>query len=479
MYYKNLTFQNINKSLQSFFKMKNKVKIGLEIHGYLNTKEKLFCQCKAIHGAKLARPNTYICPICTGQPGAKPMLPNSEAIKKIIQIALILNCKINKKLTWQRKHYDWPDLPKGYQNTISGTYAIPIGLKGKFQNIKIKEAHLEEDPAAWNPETGEIDYNRSGTPLVEIVTEPDFKTSEQVVHWLKHLLLALSYIKAIDKKAGIKADVNISTTGERVEVKNVNSLKSIKKVIDYEIERQSKEKQKRKETRAFDSDTEKTILMRIKEEAEDYRFISDPDLPVIKLEKVFINIIEKSLPEKPEEKLKKLIKKYKIDKKSAEVLIKNLDIVEFFEKVIEKGKIPLKLAIPWTTIELLRILNYNKKYIDDKDVDIKAEHFIELLKLVQEKKITELKAKQILNDFIPKSSSPKGKLKEHKIISSETEIEKIAKTVIEKNEKAVQDYKSGKKQSLNFLIGQIMRLSNRRADYKTAREILEKLLKHS
>jgi len=195
-------------------------KIGLEIHGYLETNEKLFCKCKSIHGLKHEKPNVNICPICTGQPGSKPMRPNSESIKKIIQIALMLGCNINQKLTWQRKHYDWPDLPKGYQNTISGTYAIPVGTKGKFQKIKITEVHLEEDPASWNPKTGEIDYNRSGAPLVEIVTEPEFKNSNEVIQWLKQLIQILSYIKAIDKKSGLKADVNISLPelkGERVE----------------------------------------------------------------------------------------------------------------------------------------------------------------------------------------------------------------------------------------------------------------------
>ena len=137
-------------------------KIGLEIHGYLNTKEKLFCKCKALHGLKFAKPNTNLCPVCTGQPGAKPLLPNKEAVTKAIQIATILKCKVNEKVSWQRKHYDWPDLPKGYQTTISGTHAKPLCEKGKFLNIRITEAHLEEDPASWNPNTGEIDYNKSG-----------------------------------------------------------------------------------------------------------------------------------------------------------------------------------------------------------------------------------------------------------------------------------------------------------------------------
>jgi len=191
----------------------NKLKIGLEIHGYLLTKEKLFCTCSTPYKQKSTiEPNTNICPTCTGQPGAKPMLPNKEAIHDVIKIAAMLGCKINtEKLIWQRKHYSWPDLPKGYQNTMSGSYSIPIGEKGLFQKIGIRCIHLEEDPAAWNPETGEIDYNRSGLPLVEIVTEPDFTSSKQVIEWLKSLVLTLAYIKTLDKEAGIKADVNVST----------------------------------------------------------------------------------------------------------------------------------------------------------------------------------------------------------------------------------------------------------------------------
>src|SRR3989338_5428058 len=221
-----------------------KPKIGLEIHGYIQTNEKLFCNCKAIHGAKVTSPNTNICPICTAQPGSKPMLPNSVALNKIIGIALILNCKVNNNLNFQRKHYSWPDLPKGYQNTISGAHAIPNAQDGKFLGIKIKECHLEEDPAAWNPKTGQIDYNRSGSPLIEIVTEPEFNSSEQITDWLKQLKANLSYIKAIDKSAGLKADVNISLpekNGVRIEIKNVNSIKNIQKAVEYEIQRQSRD----------------------------------------------------------------------------------------------------------------------------------------------------------------------------------------------------------------------------------------------
>lgn len=456
--------------------MKEKnVRIGLEIHGYLQTQEKLFCRCKAErHEAKT--PNTNICPICTGQPGCKPMLPNSEAIKKIIQIGLMLNCKVNNQFTWQRKHYDWPDLPKGFQTTISGAYSIPCAEKGNFEGIGITEIHLEEDPASWNPETGCIDYNRSGLPLVEIVTEPDFKSAEQVSSWLKKLILTLSYIKAVDKNAGLKADVNISINqkvgGNRVEVKNISSIEDIKAAINFEIARQEKQGTLR-ETRRFDSRKQETLKMRSKEQAEDYRFIPEPDLPIVKLEKNRIEKLKNELPETPQAKLEKLIKKHKIDKKSAEILSNNFELVGFFEKISEK--ISPEFALSWVTIELLRVLNYNKKTLEE--VEIQPEHFLELLEAVKQKKITELKAKQILNSFVPKSHSIKDKLKSSERITNEKEIEKFCLQVITKNKQAVEDFKSGKQESMNFLLGEIMKISNRRADFQVCKKVLLKLLK--
>lgn len=448
------------------------VKIGLEIHGYLQTHQKLFCECLAIHGAKKTKPNEHICPTCTGQPGSKPMLPNSAAIDKAILIALILNCKINGELYWQRKHYNWPDLPKGYQNTLSGPHAKPIGENGNFEGIRITEAHLEEDPAAWNPETGEIDYNRSGLPLIEIVTEPDFTSKEQVEEWLRSLKETLSYAKALNKNLGLKADVNISISGgERVEIKNVNSINNIVKAIEVELKRQEKDKPTIQQTRRFDDKKETTTLMRTKEQAQDYRFITDPDLPPIVITKERIARLVKQIPETPKQKLEKLIKKYKIDKEAAKILTKNIDLVEFFEKIITKTH--TKLAVRWVTEELLSVLHYNKKELEH--LEIKPEHFIELLKRIENKSITELKAKEILRDWKEGSYNPKTK--EHKIISTTTEIEKLAKQVIKENKKAVEDYKNGETKVMNFLVGQVMKLSNKRADFKTAKEVLEKRLK--
>jgi aspartyl-tRNA(Asn)/glutamyl-tRNA(Gln) amidotransferase subunit B len=454
------------------------VKIGLEIHGYLVTREKLFCRCAANYKAGI-KPNTNICPVCCGYPGAKPMLPNAEAFRKIIAIALMLNCKLSEKyLIWQRKHYDWPDLPKGYQDTISGAYSVPVGYNGEFLGIRIREVHLEEDPAAWNPETGCIDYNRCGLPLIEIVTEPDFNSAKQVREWLKQLIITLAYIKALQKDAGIKADVNISTGGERVEIKNVNSITSIARVIEYETARQEGEIKKgkkiKRETRSFDERRKITIAMREKEEAADYRFIPDPDLPAILLKKEIAEKIKKELPELPHLKVERFIREYKIDKDTAKILSKHREIAEFFEKVLSYG-LDKKLASYWIRIELLRVLNWNKKQL--YEVDIKPEHFAELLKLIEDKKITEAAAKKLLNEFIPASFSPREKLGAMKKITDKREIEKICKEVLKKNSKAVDDYKTGEGKAFDFLLGQVMAATHGRVDIKIAREILLGLIK--
>jgi len=459
------------------------VKIGLEVHGYLDTREKLFCMCKT--DSLASDSNNRICPICTGQPGSKPMAANEEAVRKVVEIATIFGSRINTSgLIWQRKHYNWADNPKGYQTTISGAHATTNAVGGKFRGINITELHLEEDPAQWNPETGRIDYNRSGLPLVEIVTEPEFSDSEQVVEWLKALVLTLSYVSAVRKNAGIKVDVNVSTYGERVEMKNLNSLEKIRKAINYEIQRQVEvradnpdakiEDLFKRETLAFDEKLGKTIKMRSKEDAADYRFIPDPDLPEIVISKKMIADVKASLPEMPDAKLSKLLKKFKVGEADAKILTKNLELVEFFEALSDSG-VDAKKNVAWITVELLRVLNYNKKTLEDEDVDVKPEHLAELIKAVDSGKITKLKGKQIMNEFIPKSFA----LSEHKDeISSidDAAIENLCKQVIDENGHVVDEYKGGKAASLNYLIGQVMRLSNRRADFKVAGDKLREMI---
>jgi len=454
-------------------------KIGLEIHGYLDmldTKQKLFCLDKIDQNAK---PNTNICPICTAQPGCKPTAPNKEAVDKIIAIASMLNCRINKRLLFQRKHYSWPDLPSGYQRTISGAYSTPVGETGNFLNIGITECHLEEDPAKWDPVTGTVDYNRSGYPLVEIVTDPDFTSSAQVREWLKRLMTTLSYIKAIDKEAGIKADVNVSIPPkyQRVEIKNVNSFKSIVKAIEYEIQRQESEVKKGKnieqETRAWDDAKGMTITMRKKETQADYMFIPDPDLPAINLKDAYIKKISKILPEKPAQKIKKFIKKG-VPKTDAEILASDVILAKLFEKVAKEIN-PL-LAAKWLRRELMRVVNYNK--LDMENIPITEKHLIQLLKLVEADKITDTTAQKILEQLIIKPFDVDDHVKKQGLlkVGDKSDLEKFCKEAIDENKKAIEDYNEGKEKALNFVVGQIMRKTRGTADPEKVKEILKKLI---
>lgn len=455
------------------------IKCGLEIHGYLkiDNGRKLFCDCKLEHEAS---PNTNICPICTSQPGCKPMNTNEEALKKIMMIAAMLDCKINKRLLFQRKHYSWPDLPSGYQRTISGSYSVPVGVNGSFLNIGIEDVHLEEDPARWDPETGKVDYNRSGFPLVEIVTKPDFRSSDEVKEWLRKLITTLSYINALDKKAGIKADVNVSIAPkyERVEVKNVNSFKSIVKTIEYEIQRQEEEVKKGKrieqQTRMFDYSTETTKFMRSKETAQDYMFIPDPDLAAIKITDNDIKEIDKIIPEKPAEKEKKF-KKLGIKDIDAQIMSSEILLAELFEKVAKE--INPTLAAKWLRRELIRVLNYNKKNIEDMEIDEK--HLIDLLKLVESNKITETVAQKILEKLIINTFDVNEYVKKENLVAvSDTNVlEKYCKEAIKENKKAVDDYVSGREEALNFLMGCVMRKTKGAATPKEVQDLLKKLIK--
>lgn len=453
-------------------------KVGLEIHGYINveSKTKLFCDCTIESDAA---PNTNICPVCTAQPGSKPMAANKEAFDKVVAISEMLSCSTNKRLLFQRKHYDWPDLPSGYQRTISGSYSIPVGVNGSFLNIGIRDVHLEEDPARWDPETGFVDYNRSGFPLVEIVTEPDFESPEQVRDWLKKLMTTLSYIKAIDSNAGIKSDVNVSIAPEfnRVEIKNVNSFRSIVNAIEHEIKRQEKElKEGRKiaqQTRAWNEKAQITSFMRSKEQAMDYMFIPDPDLPVIKVDAEYVKKIASKLPEKPAQKIEKY-RKMKIDSVDAEVISSELLLAELFEKVIKE--ISPVLAARWLRRELLRVLNYSKKELHELEMDEK--HMIQLLRLVEAKKITDTTAQKLLENLVEKPFDVEKYVKEHNLlaVSDAGYIEKLCKEAIKENPRVVDDYKSGNEKALHRLMGEIMKKSSGKATPKEVSGILRKLL---
>jgi aspartyl-tRNA(Asn)/glutamyl-tRNA(Gln) amidotransferase subunit B len=444
--------------------------IGLEIHCYLKTKEKLFCSCIASRERGLEG-NTYVCPVCTGQPGAKPLVPNEDAVRKGVQIGLVLRCTISSSMPWIRKHYAWPDLPKGYQTTLSGSGSVPLGIKGNFHGIGIREMHLEEDPASWEPGTGKVDYNRSGLPLVEIVTEPDFSTAEEVQAWLGKLVHHLSYLKAIDTNAGIKVDVNVNIPRKtkRVEIKNVNSIDEIGKAIVYELTRQAEEGGAQEETRRWDASKGKTMVMRSKEGGADYRFLSDPDLPSLRIAPSFVASLKNALPESPEVKVAKLVKQHRLSAGDARILASHIDLVSFFEEVAQH--VEGKVAAPWVTGPLLRLLNDHATSLEH--VEIVPAHFIALVQLVQQGVLTPLKAKEIIGTWYPKSSMPsatEGKL------SDETHLKALIADVLRAHQKAVQDYKAGEQKALDFLLGAVMKASQKRADYAVARKLLLKAL---
>ena len=446
------------------------VKVGLEIHTYLEipNNTKLFCNCKLNE----IIPNIATCPVCTGQPGSKPMLPNKEALDAILRISLMLNCKINKKLMFQRKHYSWPDLPMGFQKTMSGTYSSPVAVKGKFLGIGIQQVHLEEDPARWDPLTGKVDYNRSGFPLAEIVTDPDFKSSEEVYSWIKNLITTLSYINAVNKKAGIKVDVNVSIPPkfQRVEIKNINSFTSIINAIDYEEKRQGKEEVKQ-ETRAWDVEENETVFMRSKEGDLDYMFIPEPDLPEIQINNVNLEKLKKQIPESPNKKLKKFLK-LKVDKTNAKVISNSSPLAELYEQVIKKTD--PKLASNWFRRDIIEACN--NQDLDFDDIKVTPKNIIELIQLVKENKLNQSIAKEILEKLVKNDFNIKEYIKKNKLESLTDNLNKYCKEAIKESEQAVKEYKSGQEKAINSIVGKVMSKTKGKANPGLVKKTIEKLL---
>lgn len=452
-----------------------KIKCGLEIHTYLKlaNNTKLFCNCLASE----AEPNTNICPICTAQPGSKPELPNKEAIQKTIAIGLILGCRINEMVLFQRKHYSWPDLPSGYQRTMSGSYAKAVGEDGEFLGIGIEGVHLEEDPAKWDPETGIVDYNRSGKALVEIVTKPDFTSSQQVRDWIKSLVTTLKAIDAIDEDAGVKADVNVSIEPQynRVEIKNVHSFKGIADSIEYEAKRQEHELKEGKsigrETRAWHDETGRTIFMRGKESAQDYMFIPDPDLPAITIPKDAIEAIQKSLPERPDLKSQRYVEDFNLDPDDAKIIAGNPDATKLFDYIAEKTD-PV-FAAKFIRTELLRVLN--KKRISE--TKITAETIIDLIELQKSGNVSDVNARRTLEHASNHSIDVKTYIKENNLELQSHNLESLCDKLISENPKAVEDYKTGKQGAINFMVGKIVRELKGTIDAKKVKETLQNRIK--
>ena len=434
---------------------------GLEIHVQLETDSKLFCDCPTNY--QDAPANTNICPVCLNQPGAKPHPTNEKALENAIMIALMLNCEIDKDVIYfMRKHYDYPDLPSGYQRT-----SVPIGINGELNGIRIREIHAEEDPGQFKPDRGTVNFNRSGIPLVEIVTEPDIKSPTEARNFLKELIRVLQYSGAARGEGTMRADVNISINGgNRVEMKNVNSIKGAYKALNYELIRQKNQLRRggevKQETRAYVEATQRTVAMRLKEDADDYRFITDPDLPPMKISDETIERILETMPEAPHNKVKRFVEEYGIDEESAKVLTSELDLAIAYEEIVKE--IDPKFAAKWMRDELKRVLSYNK--LDFSDSGITANDLIEFLNMLQSKEITAKAGQRIIEQMPNNDKSPKEIAEDLGLLGvvKDDEVLAAVKQAIEENPKAVEDYLAGQKASINFLVGQVMRLTRGKAD---------------
>lgn len=438
-----------------------KMKCGLEIHVQLETESKLFCDCPTNY--QETQPNTNICPVCLNQPGAKPHPTNEQALENALMIALMLNCKINKGFTYfMRKHYDYPDLPSGYQRT-----SVPIGFEGNLNGIRIREIHIEEDPGQYKPDRGIVNFNRSGIPLVEIVTEPDIQSPEEARSFLNELIRVLQYSESARGEGTMRADVNISIEGgNRVEMKNVNSIKGAYKALKFELIRQKNLMKRgveiKQETRAYLESQMITVGMRLKENADDYRFIPDPDLPPMELTQEQIDQVLEIMPEAPHNKVKRFMEEYNIDEETAKVLTSELDLALCYEEVAKQ--VDSKFAAKWMRDELKRVLSYNKINYNESNISVKS--IVEFLNLLLNKEITNKAGQRIIEQMPNNSKSPKEIADEMGLIGvvEKNEVLEAVKTAVNENPKAVQDYLDGQEASINFLVGQVMRITRGKAD---------------
>ena len=455
-------------------------KIGLEIHLQLNVASKLFCSCST----EPNKPNTSLCATCLGFPGSKPVI-NKKVIELAIKLGLALNCIIQKENFFSRKTYFYPDMSKNFQIT---QYEFPLCLNGhvryKDKVIRIKRIHIEEDPASIQyPKTISdseyclIDYNRSGVPLCEIVTEPDLTSAEEAREFLEYLVSIIDYLDIYDsKKFTIRVDANVSLPGtKRVEIKNITGFKAVEKAIGFEILRQKgklrRNEEFKQETMHYDAVSNKVIPLREKEFEEDYGYIFDPDLPKLVIEEKTIKKIKEEIPELPTEKIERLIKEYKINEQTASVLVLEKEICDLFEESVKK--INKDLTIRLITGTLKKVLNYNGLKL--RESKLTKYNFIELLKMIEKNELTVRMGDLLLRKLVHSKKNIKYLVNELGFTKVEN-LDKILIKVLDKNKKAVEEYKKGNSKALHFLIGQVLRESKDKADARTIEiEILKKV----
>ena len=485
--------------------------IGLEIHVELNTQSKMFCSC--VNDPNERHPNVNVCPICMGHPGVLPVI-NEEAVRKVIKTGLALNCKIPEYSKFDRKNYFYPDLPKGYQ--IS-QYDKPLSVRGFLKldgrKIRITRVHLEEDTGRLiHPEGMDyslIDFNRAGVPLMELVTEPDITSAKEARRFSEELQLILRYLDVSDadmEKGQLRVEVNVSLAktekpGTKVEIKNLNSFRAVEGAIDYEIKRQSEILESGQkvvqETRGWDENKRETKSQREKEEAYDYRYFPEPDLPLLCHSKELIDEIKADVPELSQARRERFKKEYRLLDKEVEVFVFNKKLGEYFEKTMSEFRnwikdIEMKKAVKRD--EFLRLAKFCSNYIITdlqgllKGADVASdnfkitpENFAEFITLIYKGKISSKMAKIVLKEMFFTGADPSQIIEAKKLvqITDKAEIEKIVKEVISKNKKAVQDFKKGKRAVLQFLVGQVMLASQGKANPEIVNKIFEKLFRQA
>lgn len=472
--------------------------IGLEIHVQLASKTKLFCTCPNGVGEETT-PNSAICPVCTGHPGVLPVLTEG-ALALAVRAGLAMNCKTNTYSSFSRKHYFYPDLPKGYQITQydepingAGEIEITFGPKDNLQKkkVRIHHAHLEEDAAKSSHADSYslVDYNRAGDPLLEIVSEPDMHSPDEAYAYLTEIKRLMRWVGASNcdmEKGELRVDVNISLRpkgetkfGTRTELKNLNSFKAVREALQYEIDRQTQILRDggrvKQETRQWDKEEMVSKPMRSKEDALDYRYFPEPDLPPVILQTAWLENVKKDMPELPAAKEARFMQAG-LSAYDAGVLTSSREIAQYFEEVTRSGKVSLKTASNWIQTDLLGVLHAEKKEIEDSP--IAAATLAELLELVESGKITRKQGREVFDEIYKNGGSPAKIVAERGMVqvSDTAQLETWAKEAIAANPKAVADYQKGNKAAVGALIGAVMKLSKGKANPKVMGGIFAKLL---
>ncbi|KPK96573.1 MAG: glutamyl-tRNA amidotransferase [Omnitrophica WOR_2 bacterium SM23_72] len=473
--------------------------IGLEVHVHLKTKTKAFCGCSTLFGQE---PNSQVCPVCLGFPGSLPVF-NQQALFYALKAALALNCQVQSYTKFDRKNYFYPDLPKNYQISqydlpLSRNGFLNVLTEGEYQRIGIRRVHMEEDAGKLihKEDSSLVDFNRSGIPLLEIVSEPDINSPAQAYEYLSTLKCLLEYLDVSDcdmEKGSLRCDANVSlrekgtkALGTKTELKNMNSFKAVKDALSFEIERQKELLQAGnkivQQTLLWDERESKTILMRTKEEAQDYRYFPEPDLPAFNIERALIGEVKSTIPELPQQKRARFMKEYGLSDYDARILVASKKNADFAEDCMKQFPEPDKKPVAnWLIGPLASVASASGISISEVEIPGGTTELIKLVNLERQGHISNLMAKSVLNESIT-SGTPSSTIIQDKNlfqVSDESMLEKTVDEVIKDNPKVASDYRSGKANALMFLVGQAMKKSQGKANPKIIQEILKRRLEHA